>query len=369
MHSFLEFLSELANPEVSRKFQTKGNYTLEPLQKFWEEHLPKSRPKIRFSIVGTNGKGSTAHFLAQHLQKTFPESKIGLFTSPHLITPLERIQVSGKNVEESILNDAFSQITSKDKSFTYFEWITTIAVRAFQELNCEYEVWEAGLGGRLDATKLVEADYVLLTKIGLDHCEILGRTKEEIAREKVAISSPKTKCLFSISQPQPLESFLAIEAKEIPILFAPQSREKEYLKENFAFAKWALEKIAIFSPLVWEECPPLRGRMEEIKPGLYYDTAHNPEALERVIQELNPDQVVIGVLPDKDRDSMAKVLVQAEIKEVLVVERNGFAEWDSYFGWTKIDFADLDLMNLTPKKDQTILVCGSFRLYQKFNNP
>lgn len=146
-------------------------------------------PPAGSSIIvgGTNGKGSTATTVAALL--TAAGRRTGLFTSPHLVRYHERMSVDGRMPEDSALMAAFEQIEAArdDTSLTFFEWNTLAALLWFRDQRVECIVLEVGLGGRLDATNIVDADVAVLCSVALDHTEWLGNTLEEIGREKAGI--------------------------------------------------------------------------------------------------------------------------------------------------------------------------------------
>jgi dihydrofolate synthase/folylpolyglutamate synthase len=145
-------------------------------------------------IAGTKGKGSTGFFLQSILKASGVRS--GFYSSPHLEDPRERIRILGKTVSKECWTKGLLQIQSRLKSqkvpkgmgdFTYFELMTLLAVLLFREANVEVGIFEAGLGGRLDATNVLDVRLSILTPIELDHEQILGRTVAKIAGEKAAI--------------------------------------------------------------------------------------------------------------------------------------------------------------------------------------
>ncbi len=138
-------------------------------------------------VGGTNGKGSTASFLASIAQAH--EEHVGLFTSPHLWRYQERTAIDGHEVSEAQLCSAFEQIEAVrgNESLTYFEFNTLAALLAFRAKQVSFSVLEVGLGGRLDATNIVDADLAILCSVGLDHCDWLGNTLESIGTEKAGI--------------------------------------------------------------------------------------------------------------------------------------------------------------------------------------
>jgi dihydrofolate synthase / folylpolyglutamate synthase len=138
-------------------------------------------------VGGTNGKGSTAALLAVLLRAH--GKHVGLFTSPHLVHYRERIAIDGKTVEEADLVAAFEQIEAArgGEALTFFEYNALAALQLFRTHACDAMVLEVGLGGRLDATNVIDADVAVLCSVGLDHIEWLGSSLEAIGREKAGI--------------------------------------------------------------------------------------------------------------------------------------------------------------------------------------
>ncbi len=149
----------------------------------------------RFVLVaGTNGKGSTVAFLGAILEAT--GQRVGRYTSPHLMDVSERIQInstcigSGEFVSHGV--DVLARAGECGIELTYFEVVTLIALLHFEAMAVDWAVLEVGLGGRLDATNIVEPALSIVTTIGMDHMDFLGHTLEEIAWEKGGITRPGT---------------------------------------------------------------------------------------------------------------------------------------------------------------------------------
>jgi dihydrofolate synthase/folylpolyglutamate synthase len=149
-------------------------------------------------VAGTNGKGSVAAMLEAILRAS--GQRTGLYTSPHLVRLGERVQVNrGMLTEEEItafagelkpLADSLASKGGPDDRPTFFEFMTAMAFLQFVRRGCTFSVIEVGLGGRLDATNIVEPEVSVVTSIGLDHCEMLGNTFEAIAGEKAGVIKP-----------------------------------------------------------------------------------------------------------------------------------------------------------------------------------
>ncbi|MBT6774047.1 bifunctional folylpolyglutamate synthase/dihydrofolate synthase [Candidatus Woesearchaeota archaeon] len=140
-------------------------------------------------IAGTNGKGSTSAFLAQILQEA--GYKVGLYTSPHLVNFNERIKINGKDISGQKIVELSEimkrKVEENEIDTTFFEFTTAMAFQYFADEQVDFAVVEVGLGGRLDATSVIDPEICVITNISLEHTRVLGETKEEIANEKAAI--------------------------------------------------------------------------------------------------------------------------------------------------------------------------------------
>ena len=171
---------------------------LERTRQVWQRLVPPDLSSSTvISIAGTNGKGSTvALFEAIFKQAGY---RTGSYTSPHLLRYNERIRLDGEPVEDQQIIDAFQATDEarKDVPLTYFEFGTLAALLVFAREKPEVVLLEVGLGGRLDAVNIIDADVSVVTSIGLDHQEWLGHDRETIGREKAGIFRPGRPAVFS----------------------------------------------------------------------------------------------------------------------------------------------------------------------------
>jgi len=163
-------------------------------------------------IAGTNGKGSTATFLENILLEA--GYNVGKFTSPHILKYNERILYNRQMIDdEEIVNNYYfikqviedfkrKNIDFKDMYFNFFEITTFIALMFFAKKNPDFLVIETGLGGRLDATNIINSDIALITNITFDHTAILGNSLKEIAYEKAGIIKNRELCIYADSLPE-----------------------------------------------------------------------------------------------------------------------------------------------------------------------
>ena len=179
-------------------------------------------------VAGTNGKGSTCAMIAAGLRAA--GVRTGLFTSPHLVEPTERIQIDGIPVTQAQFSRAFdvvhqaAEFARPRRHPSYFETVAAMAFWLFREMSVKTAVIEVGLGGRLDATNVVEPALTVITPIDMDHQIFLGDTIESIAAEKAGILKPGVPAVFARQRPE-AEAVLDARAAELGI---PVKRAAEF---------------------------------------------------------------------------------------------------------------------------------------------
>lgn len=204
----IEYLDNFTNYERSGFEHIEDDFDLRKLKRALKE---MGNPQDRYRsvhVAGTKGKGSVSNFIAaitrEHGLRT------GLFTSPHLESPLERISVDGEDICPSEFVHAVEFVRSMtrppaEEEFTYFEMYALIAMVYFSMRDVDIAVFETGLGGRLDATNVIEPEVSVLTPVSYDHTEVLGDTIEEIAIEKCGIIKSGTKCVTCAQRPEVMQ--------------------------------------------------------------------------------------------------------------------------------------------------------------------
>ena len=297
-------------------------------------------------VAGTNGKGSTSHLIAAALQAA--GYKVGLFTSPHLVSLTERIRINGQPIPEAEV----AAFVEQHKAFldevqpSFFETMTAMGFAYFVKEKVDFAVVEVGLGGRLDSTNVLTPILSVITNIGLDHTEFLGNTLTKIAKEKAGIIKPGVPVVIGESHPQTMNVFLA-KAQECgsDIYFADQCEylrrtrlkvapECElkglYQEHNLQTAFVALRAMynvqcTMYNSQIAEgfahvcSMTGLRGRWETLceKPLTICDTGHNSHGLQYVARQLkeltNPQVwIVFGMVNDKDTDIVMRLMPQGE---------------------------------------------------------
>ena len=305
------------------------------------------RPERHFPTIhigGTNGKGSTCAFLAHELETQ--GWRVGLYTSPHLVSPTERITVNGVPISEA----AFSQWTAElrphierlDASF--FEATTAIAFADLAARGVDIAVIEVGLGGRLDATNVLTPLVSAVTKIALEHTDYLGNDLKGIAREKAGIAKPKVPFITGEADPE-IQAELLKEAKRrgaepiITVDTTLRARRDTHLglRGRHQVAN-ALVAHAVLNALpkpfgpVGKNLPAsfadayIPGRFE-VRGKWIFDVAHNPDGMNVVAAAIlsadpplpRPVHALVGIRNDKDWRGMLATLRPAVDKLVLTV--------------------------------------------------
>lgn len=252
------------------------NYTeavdyIETIPKFTVKHPPEhtrellsrlGNPQEGIKIIhvaGTNGKGSVCAYLNAMLLAG--GKKTGRFTSPHLVRINERFQINGEDVSDEQFLNAFLKVEKAAKEYeaegeghpSYFETLFLMGMLIFKEAGVEYLVMETGLGGRLDATNVVEKPLAcIITSISRDHTEYLGDTLEAIAGEKAGIIKAGVPVIYDASQPGPA-SVIAAKAKEMgspawpmePSFYEMKTQSREGITFTFAYPGGEKAELAI----------------------------------------------------------------------------------------------------------------------------
>ena len=208
----LKYLDSFVNFEKTGAYNYKTSLKLERMKRLAALLGDPQEATRSIHIAGSKGKGSTASYVHSILKHA--NLKVGLYTSPHLITFRERIRIDGELINEEDLSRILEGIkcvletSMKDDRPTFFEVYTVIAYIYFKEKKVDFAVYEAGLGGRLDATNLIEPIVSAITPLSYEHTDILGNTLREIATEKCGIIKRDSIC---VSAPQEEEAFKTID--------------------------------------------------------------------------------------------------------------------------------------------------------------
>ena len=179
LETWLSYLTDLHSQNIDMGLERVGQVAR-------QMNLTQPAPRV-ITVTGTNGKGTTCHTLESILMAS--GLKVGVYSSPHLVRYTERVRIQGQELAESEFCAAFATIESQREniSLTYFEYGTLAALQLFKQAELDVVILEVGLGGRLDATNVVDADIAAITSIALDHTDWLGADREHIGYEKAGI--------------------------------------------------------------------------------------------------------------------------------------------------------------------------------------
>lgn len=314
------------------------------------QQLEVNRPApFVISVAGTNGKGSSVAMLSSILDAA--GYKVGTYTSPHILRFNERIQLNGKMVGDQQIIDAFFEIEQArgQIKLTYFEFSTLAALLLFKKHQVDVAVLEVGLGGRLDAVNLVDADAALITAIDIDHIDWLGGDRSVIATEKAGIT--RSGCPAVCSDPNPPQSlFDYADKQQVPLSCLNRdfsfeqtlqawslSMERstvfdrhelpfpalkgQFQLQNAAGALALLGQVAEQLPVSYDaicsglEATTHAGRLQSLtinEQAWLIDVAHNPQSAQALAEYLSEQQqcynAVFSVLSDKDSLPMVEIL-------------------------------------------------------------
>ncbi len=298
-----------------------------------------------FHVAGSNGKGSTTSFIASILMEA--GYKVGLYTSPHFVRFNERVKIGDTEISDKYISDFITQHFDYiiEKKLTFFEATTALAFKYFSDNKVEYAAVETGLGGRLDATNVIDPLASVITSISLEHTDVLGESIEKIAFEKAGIIKPG-KNVFIGKLPEDAVKVLEEKCKQA-------ETELFHLNVSLKENNDIVELITPYKHLIRME-PPLKGKFQKYnsalaahcilnsfpgikteiilrgiknvventgiqgryevyckEPMIIFDSSHNPEGVENFIETFGKESVkyknkiiMFGAMRDKDIPSM-----------------------------------------------------------------
>lgn len=280
-------------------------------------------------LAGTNGKGSTASFIASVL--TEHGFKTALYTSPHLVYLNERIRLNGNTIPDAAFCRILESIRkpSEEMGMTFFEIVTAAAFLWFREQSPDFAVVETGLGGRLDATNIVDPVVSVITSVGFDHTEHLGTTLQAIASEKAGIIKTGKPVICADLPPEALGVVRSAANEKQAQLTVVRSRKPGYLARNADLAEAVISQLGKSGLIRLDsgkiragilnmpENTGLQGRFQRLKDGvreIILDAAHNPDGI-KVLKELfrfyfgsRQPVLVFGCVGGKDSITMLREL-------------------------------------------------------------
>lgn len=307
-------------------------------------------------VAGTNGKGSTCAYLESMLRAA--GFKTALYSSPHLLNFEERFQIDGKIIDESQWLEIYYDLkqVADELNLTFFETTTLMAFELFKRNKVQWAVFETGLGGRLDATNIIKPEISVITRIALDHMDLLGKDLESIAREKAGIIKPGIPAVVASSCDLQVRNVLRqtctiMNAPCYEVSFSDASdicetasgtsfcrKGKRYLLTmpgryqviNALLALEAMERISLLNDTTSAGLSKafFPGRFQQISFGqkrFILDVGHNPDAAGVLVDNLKKQFkkesvcIVTGIMKDKDYPGILKKY--SEIADTIILSR------------------------------------------------
>ncbi len=401
LEAWLSYLTELHSQAIDMGLERVGLVARKMA-------LTTPAPKV-ITVTGTNGKGTTCHTLESILIAA--GFKVGVYSSPHLVRYTERVRIQGNEPTESAFCAAFAAIESQreDITLTYFEYGTLAALKLFKDAELDIVILEVGLGGRLDATNIVDSNVTAITSIALDHMDWLGADREHIGYEKAGIfRSGRAAVIGEPDMPQSIQQvaddlgtrlfrrdkewyfnqqgnswswqttgreYLNLPLPNVPLANAATALSVLYcLAENDQSLAHRLTEQVIHQGLQGAQLP---GRFQQIsdKPRIILDVAHNPHAAGYLVQKLaelpksanGRIRAVVGMLADKDIAGTLQCLATqvtdwylAPLTEFRGADASVLAKYiDSPQIFDSVESAWQQAINDTSEED-ILVVCGSF---------
>ncbi|WP_305204659.1 bifunctional folylpolyglutamate synthase/dihydrofolate synthase [Dubosiella newyorkensis] len=350
------------------------NHPLFMFRNWLDEKVPSHRELKLIQVGGTNGKGSTCQWLNLFLRKE--GFRTGMFTSPHLVSHLERIQVDGSWIEASEWERIYDRYADffEEEQLTMFEIDLFMAIVYFVEQKVDYGIIEVGMGGRLDATTALDYIATLITNVGMDHTEYLGTTLSQIAKEKAGIFKESTLAIaydttcFSVMEEEAFRKRTSLLVADYDLSNLDTSALPAYQRENLVLALSCLRQLKLLKPYSIQsviDSFSWLGRCTVLRkdPLVLLDGAHNMPGIEALIRSLSSFEGVIyfSVLKEKESDKMIKRILKWNTNVVLVrFEEERLADLDvlhAHYRIPTIDFEDM-IDRLKGAKTST-LICGS----------
>ena len=338
-----QYLSDI--PKFQSDHQKAADFNLNKFKAFCADIGNPQNKYSTIHVAGTNGKGSTCRILAGIYRRA--GFKTALYSSPHILQYNERFEINGQCISDQSLIDFFDQYQEEveEAGLTYFEISTAIAFWWFAKEKVDLAIIEVGLGGRLDATNIIEPEVSVITSIAMDHTDILGDSLEEVAREKAGIIKPK--CPVVIGKlPERAEKEIRATARKReadiwsvdalnPKFTPPNTIHLNVNNESLAFqstlhapvqalnvaAAWHVQQILnhkfpVSSAQFRQSLKKINigyGRFERLldQKKWYFDGAHNIEALRRVketvstVGSVDEAILVLSLMRDKITPQMA----------------------------------------------------------------
>lgn len=400
---FLEHL-----PMFGKTQAAAVRFELEPMNRFLDAIGNPHRDFKSVHVAGTNGKGTVCRLLASVYQEA--GYKTGLYTSPHLMDYRDRFMINGERITKDELLTFFQKYGDLviSEQLTYFELSTAVSFWHFSEHSVEIAIVEVGLGGRLDATNVINPEVSVITSIGIDHTDFLGNTLSEIASEKAGIVKKGIPLITGNLKPEAKnrvekiaqdKGSAVLHARKTDILYTGDHlgfQTSDGKKMVFSLDNWKMADACNFK-IVWEVTAILQDRFpvseSRFRDGIiqmnqrfrnravfervsehehwYFDGAHNPDAVTELINKLlsiaeaNDWKVVLSFMKDKLTPEVAALWNQ--FPDVYLFDMNtqraaSIAQMMEFFP-NATPLSAIPSTRLTHFKSSLVIFSGSFYFY------
>ena len=371
---------------LNSKIGISNNKNLELLKLFFTKSQLDDLSNRTIAVVGTNGKTSTVNFIHQLLKKNNKSSL--MFTSPHLVEYTERIQ-SDKNLNLESNLDLVKDFEEKNNTILgYFETLFLLASQLFLDSELDYFVSEAGIGGKLDTTSVIQSQNVVLTSIGKDHQDLLGYTDHEVLNQKIYISSniknlfvgdinPELKNLILNNYPHiKVKYFLSDFINNLNIeMLDLSANQKNYLLALNTVS--LLLEININNEV--NNLGTIEGRFEIVNqnPLKVLDGAHNLDGIKHFFKDYENQfnyektDVFVGFKKGKDLESIISYIKSKNKYSIYFIQENSFYDQENssdyldYFQKENIEYRVASLEAFSSNKNPSILL-GSLYLIGEY---
>ena len=365
----------------------KRNKNLEVLASFFESNELQILKEKSISIVGTNGKTSSAFYLNEIFTKNDISSV--LFTSPHLVDVNERIKINNEIISDekiSLYMDDLKQFESENNiELAYFETLFLTSCKLFLESKADYFIVEAGIGGLYDTTSILNVDTVCITNVNYDHMDLLGESLEEIFYQKIQISDNPKRIIFGDPNLYEVHKTYVHDKFDLTDkdIYLNDLESQNKMNLNFGTALKIFESIITNfdedKTSTVESYPKVPGRFEEVSknPIKIIDGAHNSSSFETLVSFIEANHttadfdIYIGMKKGKNIIEFMNKIFTKKFNQIYLIENNSFFEqtktsdFENYFNANGLTYKVATIGDFYTSKNPSILT-GSLYLVGKY---
>lgn len=365
----------------------KRNKNLEVLASFFESNEFQILKEKSISIVGTNGKTSSAFYLNEIFTKNDISSV--LFTSPHLVDVNERIKINNEIISDekiSLYMDDLKQFESENNiELAYFETLFLTSCKLFLESKADYFIVEAGIGGLYDTTSILNVDTVCITNVNYDHMDLLGESLEEIFYQKIQISDNPKRIIFGDPNLYEVHKTYVHDKFDLTDkdIYLNDLESQNKMNLNFGTALKIFESIITNfdedKTSTVESYPKVPGRFEEVSknPIKIIDGAHNSSSFETLVSFIEENHITgdfdiyIGMKKGKNIIEFMNKIFTKKFNQIYLIENNSFFEqtktsdFENYFNANGLTYKVATIGDFYTSKNPSILT-GSLYLVGKY---